>query len=295
MSFNNAAAAQRLARSTEAGHPILDVAQGRCLELILIIIARTLFPSRVAEGSGPRATQLNAAFGIAWRRLSIHHWNYFGLYARPAFMAVYLILAVFKDHSLDGMEFYEPFEESAAEVIVRTFSLFYVVASKWQQDGHSGHITHTKFYFGEKNTMDQWYKRWVTDLERFLLPALDYNIAVTSTQWAPFLAYLFFLTRDDPGLTALHQPTLPTLLCLEGCSSSIAGQVHIPDRLAELQSMEEVRRDVVHGRRVVADAVPGFIRELCGDVARFRWAPVTRIDQLAVVNGGELSVAGLRF
>ncbi|EAU81558.2 hypothetical protein CC1G_02574 [Coprinopsis cinerea okayama7 len=255
------AADQRLARSNEPGHPILDVSgPGRCLEFILVIITRALFPEHTHKSSanaggskGVKTRLIEKAFYKALERVRIHHLEWFRLYTRPSFMAAYFVLTVFKGHHhLEGIEFNEPLEESVAEVIVRTFALFYTIASKWQHDPHGAHITSTKFFFGDSPALTrEWYKRWVRDLERAVLPVLDYNIAVTpDSQWAPFLAYLFVLTRDDDALKVIHESTLPTLRLL-------------------LMDRGELMREVQESRAVVGEAVPWFVTELCGDVAKF--------------------------
>ncbi|KAG2018800.1 hypothetical protein CC2G_008190 [Coprinopsis cinerea AmutBmut pab1-1] len=245
------AADQRLARSNEPGHPILDVSgPGRCLEFILVIITRALFPEHThkssANAGGSKGVKTRLIEKAFYKALERGH------------------------HHLEGIEFNEPLEESVAEVIVRTFALFYTIASKWQHDPHGAHITSTKFFFGDSPALTrEWYKRWVRDLERAVLPVLDYNIAVTpDSQWAPFLAYLFVLTRDDDALKVIHESTLPTLRCLEGCEASVAGQVPIPGRLL-LMDRGELMREVQESRAVVGEAVPWFVTELCGDVAKF--------------------------
>ncbi|EFI27650.1 hypothetical protein CC1G_14576 [Coprinopsis cinerea okayama7 len=256
---------QRLALSNEARHPILDIEETPSLQLVIILIAKWLFPDSINDGT--RSRQVVSACATAWEQLATHHKEWYRLYTRPAFMAIYFIVVVFNEHDLEDVELCEPFEQSAAEVIVRTFSLFYVIASKWQQDTHVAHITRTKFLFRNEDPL-HWYKRWVIDLERYALPVLDYNIAVMPKQWETFIAYLFFVIRDEFG--ALHKPNLPTLICLQGCSdSSIAGQIPIPERLT-IADPEELRQEVANGRKVNVEAIPAFIRALCSDIARVR-------------------------
>ncbi|EAU84511.2 hypothetical protein CC1G_00030 [Coprinopsis cinerea okayama7 len=251
--------------------PPLYTLSGECLDFILFMIVKLAFPRRSSTKDGHKWLEIGRR--IAFNTLAEMHYGP-SLLLVPSFTALYYILVVFELHDLDDAPLMQD-ANIAGEVIVRIFSVFYVIASKWEEDiEETGpmHITISTFAFTRSSEFNiGWWFQHLHRMERRVLPILDYNIAVMPHHWPPFVSFLEFVF-EQPELRKMTEHCNPALPILKGAYGCVGLPIKTLNRSdmeteAELELMKEEQdllyEEIVTGRMMMEEHVPAFLETLC--------------------------------